>query len=308
MHVAVAIVGFRNVHDIVRCVRALEMSDYQNFQVVICENGGREAFSGLKENIPLSLPNGQIVRLIEAPGNGGFASGVNICIAESSDADAWWILNPDTEPSQGSMAALVDGLRGGNDAVGGVLHFPNGLIQNCGGKWRSWFARTVAIGNGEPVEAVPNQSVVELEQMFLSGASMMVSRKFIEIVGLMSEEFFLYCEEIDWCLNARAVGMRLGFAPSALVLHHQGTTTGYHSDVKTRSHVSVYLDERNKMLLTRRHFPLQLPVAAVAALLLIGMRYLRRGAVRQFGYGISGWQAGLRGKNGPPPWLKLAPR
>jgi hypothetical protein len=30
------------------------------------------------------------------------------------------------------------------------------------------------------------------------------------------------------------------------------------------------------------------------------LRYLRRGAVRQFGYGVSGWFAGLRGESGPP--------
>jgi GT2 family glycosyltransferase len=133
---------------------------------------------------------------------------------------------------------------------------------------------------------------------------MMVGRRFLDTAGPMREEYFLYCEEVDWCLRATARGMKLGFALDARVLHHQGTTTGSHRDLKTRSRLSVYLDERNKMLLTRSHFPARLPVAALSALLLLGLRYLRRGAVRQFCYGVSGWLAGLLGQRGSPPWMR----
>ena len=64
--------------------------------------------------------------------------------------------------------ALVDGLLEGKDAVGGILYFPNGVIQNCGGVWRSWLARAVAIGDGKPIGDAPDRSVVELEQTFLA--------------------------------------------------------------------------------------------------------------------------------------------
>ncbi|HVT29744.1 MAG TPA: hypothetical protein VHE81_17130, partial [Lacipirellulaceae bacterium] len=114
------------------------------------------------------------------------------------------------------------------------------------------------------------------------------------------EEFFLYCEEIDWCLTAAQQGLRLGFAAGAKVLHHQGTSTGRSISVSDRSKLSVYLDERNKMLVTRIHFPSHLPVASAAALLLLALRYLRKGAFRQYFYGLSGWFAGLLGRRGIP--------
>jgi hypothetical protein len=47
MHVAVAIVGFRNEGDIVRCLGALEASTHRDFEIVICENGGPEAYARL---------------------------------------------------------------------------------------------------------------------------------------------------------------------------------------------------------------------------------------------------------------------
>ncbi|HWY60331.1 MAG TPA: glycosyltransferase family 2 protein [Rhizomicrobium sp.] len=306
MHVAVAIVGFGNAEDVVRCFAALARSDYPDFEVVVCENGGVAAFATLQRAIPCRLPNGQSVQLIQAAGNGGYASGVNLCMAASPKSDAWWILNPDTEPSAGAMRAMVERLKAGCDAVGGPLSLPNGIIQSYGGRWRAWLARSVSIGYGASLEAETDTEAIEQAQNYLNGASMLVSRRFLETTGPMREEFFLYCEEIDWCLRAASRGMRLGFAPASHVFHRQGTTTGYHGDLATRSRLSVYLDERNKMLLTRYHFPARLPVAALSAFLLIVLRYLRRGAVRQFGYGISGWLAGLQGKCGVPTWMRAA--
>lgn len=301
MHIAVAIVGYRNVRDVGACVSALARSTHGDFEVVICENGGGDAFDALRKALPDHLPGGQPVRLIQAPGNGGFASGVNICIGAAPQADAWWILNPDTETSSGAMAALAARLAQGFDAVGGTIHFEDGRVQSHGGVWRSWLGRAESIGYGDALDSVPDTAAIERRLNYLSGASMLVSRLFLERAGTMPEDFFLYGEEVDWCLTAQARGLKLGFAAGAKVLHRQGTTTGTTTKQSTRSWLSVYLDERNKIAITSRHFPARLAVAAIAALLLIGLRYLRKGALRQFGYGVSGWFAGLRGESGPPP-------
>ena len=300
-HIAVAVVGYRNLHDVSACVAALAKSTHDDFEIVICENGGGEAFAALRAALPQTLPGGQRVTLIQALGNGGFASGVNICIAATPRADAWWILNPDTEAAPGAMAALTARLAQGCDAAGGTLYFEDGRVQSRGGVWRAWLGRAQSIGHGEGRSAAPDTVDIERRLNYLSGASMLVGRRFLERAGPMREDFFLYCEEVDWCLTARAHGLKLGFAAGAEVLHRQGTTTGTTQRQSTRSWLSVYLDERNKILITRRHFPARLPVAAAAALLLIALRYLRRGAIRQFGYGVSGWLAGLRGESGPPP-------
>ena len=69
---------------------------------------------------------------------------------------------------------------------------------------------------------------------------------------------------------------------------------------EARSRLSVYLDERNKILITRDHFPFRLPIAGAAALLLLALRYLRKGALRQFAYALSGWFSGLLGRRGIP--------
>lgn len=304
MHVVIVIVGFRNPGDISLCLSALSRSTYSDFTVAICENGGEEAYEALRRAIPSVLPGGQSVTPILAAANLGYAGGVNVCMTRYPDADAWWILNPDTEPHPAALAALVERLeRGDCHAVGGIVHGADGVVQLTGGLWQLRLARAVALGTGSRVEAAVDEAEVERVQNFLSGASMLVSRRFVEAVGLMREDYFLYCEEVDWCLRAVAKGLKLGFAPRARILHGHGSTTGASASPRERPRTPIYLSERNKILLTRDLFPVGLPLAALSAAGQLCLRYAARGAWRQFGFGLSGWWAGLRGERGVPRWL-----
>ncbi len=300
MHVAVAIVGYKNAQDISHCLDQLDLSTYADFEVIICENGGSEAFAALQAAIPSELSKGQLVRAVLAPGNLGYAGGVNTCIAETPDAQAWWVLNPDTHPYPDALTALVQRLGMGDcDAVGCTLHLPNGLVQSHGGQWNGWVARAVSIGHSTPLLPAPVPAQIEARQNYLNGAAMLIGRRFFDVAGPMREEYFLYCEEVEWCLRAIALGLRLGFAPGALVLHYQGTTTGNPPDIRQRGRVPVYLSERNKILLTRDLYPQRLVLVIPAALIVMFLRFGRRGAWRQLGYALSGWWSGLKDERGP---------
>ena len=308
MHVAVAIVSFRNPGDVVQCLRALAGSTHADFEVVICENGGSEAHARLTAALPAALPGGQAVRAVLAPGNLGYAGGVNVCLEAAPEADAWWVLNPDTQPAPEAMAALVEELLGGDcDAVGCTIHLPDMSVQSHGGLWQPWLARAVSIGHGSTLDQPIDAAAIRAAQNYLNGASMMVGRRFRETVGLMHADYFLYCEEVEWCLRGLARGMRLGYAPGARVLHEQGTTTGAGGDIHSRPRTPVYLGERNQILVTRECFPARLPVVAAATLAILVIRYARRAAWRQLGYAFSGWVAGLRDERGAPRWLPAHP-
>lgn len=304
MHVAVSIVGYRNADDIVRCLKALERSVYTDFEVIVCENGGADAYAELTKALPGVLARGQKVRAVDASTNVGYSGGVNRCLRETPDADAWWVLNPDTEPHVEAMGLQVARLQQGDcDAVGCTLHLPNGVIQSYGGRWSSWFARAESMGHGKPIGTSVEPALVEARQSYLNGASMMVTRRFVESAGYMREDYFLYCEEVEWCLRAVTQGMKLGFAPGAYVLHHQGTSTGNSRDIREKTRAPVYLNERNKLNLTRDRFPFRFPVAALAVFGVLFLRYGRRRAWRQLGYGLAGWSAGLRNERGVPAWM-----
>ena len=299
MHIAVCIVGYRNRDDVVACLGALAKSTYGDFEVVICENGGRASYATLTETLPNGLPGGQPIKIIEAPANLGYAGGVNVCMRATRGADAWWILNPDTLPDAPALEALVKRLKRGDcDLVGGVLYGPDQRIQTLGGRWRPWLARAEAIGRGRPLSA-PGDAVGQPLD-YISGASMLVGKSFLETVGPMREDYFLYCEEVEWCLRGRSRGMRIAVTPEARVLHHQGSSTGSALGVRQRPRLQVYLDERNKILVTRDCYAWRMPTAVPAAFLLILLRYGAQGALRQVGFALQGWWAGLIGKRGRP--------
>lgn len=300
MHVAVCIVSYHGRSDVVSCLGALAQSRHADFEVVICENAGPAAFADLTAHLP-TLPHGQAVRAVLSETNLGYAGGVNRCMQVAPDADAWWVLNPDTVPDPNALEALVERLtRGDCDAVGCVVRLSADRIQSYGGLWRHRLARSVSLGYGASIHSPIDPGQIEARQNYINGAAMLVSRRFLEVAGPMREDYFLYCEEVEWCLRARARGLRLGFAPSAFILHHHGAATGNTADVRTRSALSVYLDERNKMLVTRDRFPAWFAVAALAALALLILRFGRARAWRQLREAAFGWLAGLRGERGPP--------
>ena len=70
---------------------------------------------------------------------------------------------------------------------------------------------------------------VERQLDYVTGASMLVSKAFIDDVGLMEEDYFLYFEEIDWAERGRrstAHAWKLGFARDSVVLHKVGASDG----------------------------------------------------------------------------------
>lgn len=326
MTVATTIVSYRGAQDICALLDALSLQTHGDLSVHICENGGAQAYDDLLSALDAagyatsptqSLTPGRVLRaaeartrtgtrvnLYEAAANLGYAGGVNLCI-DNLAADDWsaiWIINPDAIPAPGALAALIQHQRGGYGIVGGKLVYAGtNAVQAYGGVWRRWIARGLNIGFGEPGDATPDVAAVERRMDYVSGACMLITRAYIETVGKMREDYFLYCEEVDWCV--RRGDFRLGFAEAARIEHGHGATIGSHRDRRRRSRLSVYLDERNKILFTRHNFPARLPVVALVTLALTG-QYLAHGATANFGHALAGWWAGIRGQTGIPPWFQ----
>ncbi|MFO7917491.1 MAG: glycosyltransferase family 2 protein [Anaerolineae bacterium] len=57
------------------------------------------------------------------------------------------------------------------------------------------------------------------------GAAMMVRGETIQQVGLLDANFFMYCEEIDWCMRIKKAGWEIYCLPSAEIVHFAGQST-----------------------------------------------------------------------------------
>jgi N-acetylglucosaminyl-diphospho-decaprenol L-rhamnosyltransferase len=258
----------------------------------------------LRAALPAILPGGQSVTVHAAPGNIGYAAGVNSCLVARPDADAWWILNPDTRPEPDALSPLIARhALGDADALASVLAMPDGTVQAWAGLWRPAFARTVSLGNGERDPFAAQIRDAEAQMNFIHGAAMFITRRFLDTVGLMREDYFLYAEEIEWFLRAKQRGMRLGVVAESRVIHHQGATTGSAKSISERPRLPVYMDERNKLNVVRDTTPMLLPIAAVMSLALLTLRYGAKGGITPWRNAVSGWWAGVRNRRGKPPWM-----
>ncbi|MBX3011096.1 MAG: glycosyltransferase family 2 protein [Caldilineaceae bacterium] len=60
---------------------------------------------------------------------------------------------------------------------------------------------------------------------FVLGAAIMVRREVILQVGGLDDAFFMYCEEMDWCLRMEEAGWGIFAVPTAQVIHHEGQSS-----------------------------------------------------------------------------------
>jgi GT2 family glycosyltransferase len=105
---------------------------------------------------------------------------------------------------------------------------------------------------------------------------MLVSKDFLDGVGLMNEDYFLYAEEIDWATRAKGKFLQ-GYAPGSLVFHKQGNSLGGHWLTRWKAPedsfvISDFYSVRNQVRFTRRYYPQYLPIVAVN----IAWRLLKR--------------------------------
>jgi GT2 family glycosyltransferase len=75
----------------------------------------------------------------------------------------------------------------------------NGLVQACGLRWFPLLGRGRLLGYNQPADVMPDTAYIERRMACISGASMYVTRAYVEAIGMMDEEFFVYDEDVDWC-------------------------------------------------------------------------------------------------------------
>jgi len=197
--------------------------------------------------------------IIDAPQNGGFAAGVNIglkhCLADPQ-IDRVWMVNPDTLIPAGTPQAIADAPPDFALMGGRILYAaPPYRIQIDGGTIDKWTGVTGNLKLGAPSDAAPSAPD---DMAFISGASMVASRMFIEATGPMPECYFLYYEEVDWALKRG--NLPLTYCKEAIVYHHAGTAIGSPTLNALPSPFSAYYKHRARMMFLRRHFPVSVPV------------------------------------------------
>lgn len=323
--VYVVVLNWNGASDTAQCVAALSRQSFPNAVFVVCDNDSGaddltqtrfwlsrrtdellEFHAGptpdWRENTPPKA--GQVV-LLHTGSNLGFAGGVNVglryALAQGDLAYAW-VLNNDTEVDASALTALVQRMEldPGIGICGSslVYHGNRKQVQALGGaSYQPWRGRSRALGAFSATRDIPRDpATVEAEMDYVVGASMLVSRRFLESVGLMDDGYFLYSEEHDWAQRGRAKGFKLAYAPASVVYHKHGATIG--TNASGGSELSLYYLYRNKALFTAKHYPHLLPLV-ISSLAWDGLKFLLKGKPSKSLAIFKGLAAFLAGQTGP---------
>ena len=236
--------------------------------VALVDYNRQEAEAGGTPEGESSAPS---VVLVRNEANLGFAGGNNVGMRYAlarGDARYVWLLNNDTVVTPGALSALVNRADAVPDigvcgAIIGDYGDPTKAQALGGAHFSPWNGRVRHIGGGGLLPTSMDLEAVEGDMSYVVGASMLVSRPFMEEVGLMCEDYFLYFEELDWVYrNARGGGrFRDAIAPGSLIYHKEGQATGGEQSAGgARSATADYYSNRSAVILCRRFFPLLLPL------------------------------------------------
>lgn len=239
----VVTVNYNGTADTLELLDSLSKASYQALEVIVVDNASKEDPS---ERIRNAYPEVQVIR---SDKNLGFAGGNNLGIKKARGAYIM-LLNNDTVVDPDFAEPVVRAFQEHPEVgiVGSKLQFLHspGVLQYAGSTAMNPYTLTsFAIGWGKKDEG---QYDTPGYTHLAHGAAMTVSRKSIEKAGLMEDSYFLYYEELDWCLQIQKAGYKIWFAPASLVHHKESMSVGKSSPLQE------YYKTRNRIFLARRNF------------------------------------------------------
>lgn len=228
------------------CLPALESQALpgRDFEILLLDNGSHDdTVAWVKRHHPR-------VRLLASQNNLGFCAGNNR-LAEEAGGEALVLLNNDTRPREGWLAALAGALEAAPADVAAVsgqivdwegqrLDFARGMMTFDGHAFQHGYRRPLA-----GIALPPAGS----ELLFACGGNMIVRRASFFEAGAFDADYFAYLEDVDLGWRLWAGGERVIFEPSATV-HHRSMATSQVLGNENRG----FLFERNALLTAYKNF------------------------------------------------------
>jgi N-acetylglucosaminyl-diphospho-decaprenol L-rhamnosyltransferase len=261
----VVVLNYRTAALTIDCLQSLvsEVPTVPNTRVVVTDNASGD---GSAEKIAAAIdqhnwhPWAEIMPLER---NGGFAYGNNAAVRPalaSPNPPAYvLLLNPDTVVLPGALKALVDFMETHPQVgiAGSRLEDPDGTPQHsafrfptCG----SELDQNLRLGGvskllsrwivAPPICESPHPTD------WVAGASMIIRPTVFEAIGLIDEGYFMYFEEVDFCLRAQRAGFPCWYVPQSRVVHLVGQSSGVTDTKRPAKRLPAYwFDSRRRFFL-----------------------------------------------------------
>ncbi|MFQ5596330.1 MAG: glycosyltransferase family 2 protein, partial [Anaerolineae bacterium] len=241
--ISVVIPNWNGLQHLDTCLSALDRQTFDDFEIIVVDNASSD---GSVAFIQLKYPQATV---IELPENRGFAGACNAGI-RAAQGEFIVLLNNDTEVDPGWLAAIVDAFQRHPEAgivASKMLLFDRRDVFHTAG---DFYGFDGIPGNRGVWERDDGQFDREEYVFSACGGSAACRRTMLDQIGLLDEDFFFSCEDLDLAWRAQLAGWRVLYTPAAVVYHKLSATGG--------GATASFYDGRNFLYLIVKNYPTSL--------------------------------------------------
>jgi GT2 family glycosyltransferase len=240
---SVIIPNWNGARHLPTCLGSLRRQTYPNLEVILVDNASSD------ESVTLVQHEYPEVVLLQLDRNLGLTGGINRGV-QVARGEIIAPLNNDTEVSpawaEALVTALLDHPDAGMAASKMLLFDQRDTIHSA--------------GDAYGVDGIPiNRGVWQKDQGQFDddeyiwggcGGAVAYRRAMLDDIGLLDEDLFMYCEDVDLNWRAQLAGYKCVFAPRAVVYHHLSATGG--------GEIASFYTGRNTLWVLAKNYPGQL--------------------------------------------------
>lgn len=250
LELCVVIVNYKTPELVKNCLATvLPQVELLDAKVVVVDNASGDDSVAQIESWLLQQPPAYADKtaLVKSPINAGFSAGNNLGISQFR-SEYYLLLNSDTLVRKDAISILLNSIKSNPQigALGPQLEYEDGTPQISCFRKRSVASELIRGAQINMISRLLKRKAIPIENPkrsieidWVSFACVMLPAPAIEKVGLMDSQFFMYFEDIEYCLRLKSAGYKVRKEPLAHVVHLRGGT----SDVKKNSNSQKKLPE-----------------------------------------------------------------
>lgn len=248
---AIILVNYNGINDTIDCVKSILKSKFREYRIILVDNGSNDKERILENEFLTTYTD-----IIIAEENLGFSGGNNVGIKYAKDKynpSYYLLLNNDTIILEDTISELIkysNVVEKTGLVTGKMFYYSDPRVAWYAG---GFFNYNTGLAD-QPSGGISNSLIRNgyAEVTFATGCMMLLPKEVVEKVGFLSEEYFLYAEDTDYCCRIMQAGFKLIYAPSAVIYHKVSASAG------KQSKMQQYYMMRNNCYIIKRYckFPI----------------------------------------------------
>jgi GT2 family glycosyltransferase len=299
--VGIIVVNLNDYEDTAQCLRSLESITYPNVELIVVDNGSRD---GSGQRLKREFRQ---VTYIDLETNLGSTGGRNAGITHTLEVgcDYALLLDDDaivtttfleplltrmeTSPKIAAVTGKIYNAPQTRSGKSNILWY-----AGCHRKWHTWF-------NHRGMDEKDTGQYDRATTVASMPACLMLMRgSAIRTIGLLSDDYFVYWEEADWCFRAKRAGYECYYEPKSVIVHNYksgegGKETPFYNYLQYRN--ALIFNSKHNSPLKQLQFWITLPILLLHRIVR-DVRAKNFNGVRAIGWGVRDFFRGYKGKKG----------